>query len=72
VSDQDVIEEIVNDLDRIAERLDDLVLQLLRDAVRTKADKRPDLERRATRARRAIERATSALRGASVEDPGEP
>jgi hypothetical protein len=59
------IEEICRDLDRIAERLDDLVLDLLHDAVRTNAGKRPDIEKRATRARHAIERATIALRGAT-------
>jgi len=73
MADQDVIEEILSDLERIAERLDDLVLDLLHEAVRTKADKRPELERRATGARRAIERATIALRGASsseeIEEP---
>jgi hypothetical protein len=69
---QEAIEEILSDLDRIAERLDDLVLDLLHEAVRTKADKRPELERRATRARRAIERATIALRGAISEEIEEP
>jgi ElaB/YqjD/DUF883 family membrane-anchored ribosome-binding protein len=65
---EESIEQICADLDQIAERLDDLVLELLRDAVRNKAEKRPELERRATRARRAIERATIALRGATVEE----
>jgi hypothetical protein len=59
---EDIIEEICSDLDRIAERLDDLVLDLLHDAVRTRSTRRPELERRATRARHAIERATIALR----------
>jgi hypothetical protein len=68
MSSEESIEEICTDLDRIAERLDDVVLELLRDAVRNKADKRPELERRATRARRAIERATIALRGVSFEE----
>jgi hypothetical protein len=64
------IEEICSDLDRIAERLDDLVLDLLHEAVRSKAGKRPDIERRATRARHAIERATIALRGATGSERG--
>jgi hypothetical protein len=59
------IEEICSDLDGIAERLDDLVLDLLQDAVRSNAGKRPEIERRATRARHSIERATIALRGAA-------
>jgi hypothetical protein len=62
------IEEICGELDRIAERLDDLILDLLHDAVREHAGKRPELERRATRARHAIERATIALRGATGPD----
>jgi hypothetical protein len=67
------IEEICSDLDRLAERLDDLVLDLLHEAVRSNAGKRPDLERRATRARHAIERATIALRGATgSEELAEP
>jgi hypothetical protein len=57
------IEEICSDLDRIGERLDDLILDLLHDAVRSNTGKRPEIERRATRARHAIERATIALRG---------
>jgi hypothetical protein len=62
------IEEICVDLDRIAERLDDLVLDVLHEAVRSNAGKRPEIERRATRARHAIERATIALRGTSGSD----
>jgi hypothetical protein len=63
MSHEETIEEICADLDRIAERLDDLVLDMLHDAVRQRASKRPELERRATRARSAIRRATIALRG---------
>jgi hypothetical protein len=62
------VEEICSDLDRIAERLDDLILDLLHDAVRSNTGKRPEIERRATRARHAIERATIALRGATGFD----
>lgn len=68
MSGEEDIAQICADLDQIAERLDDLVLELLRDAVRNKAEKRPELERRATRARRAIERATIALRGATFDE----
>jgi hypothetical protein len=65
---QERIEEICSDLDRIAERLDDLVLDLLHDAVRSNAGRRPEIERRATRARHAVERATIALRGTTGSD----
>ncbi|HEY5273529.1 MAG TPA: hypothetical protein VIJ34_09875, partial [Acidimicrobiales bacterium] len=49
----------------LSSHLDDLVLDLLHEAVRSNAGKRPEIERRATRARHAIERATIALRGAA-------
>ena len=65
---QERIEEICSDLDRIAERLDDLVLDLLLDAVRSNAGRRPEIERRATRARHAVERAPIALRGTTGSD----
>jgi hypothetical protein len=65
---EEQIEEICSELERIAERLDDLVLDLLHDAVRSNAGKRPEIERRATRARHAIERATVALRGSTGSD----
>jgi hypothetical protein len=68
MSHEERIEEICSDLDRIAERLDDLVLDLLHEAVRSNAGKRPEIERRATRARHAIERAAVALRGATGSD----
>jgi hypothetical protein len=64
----DRIEEICSDLERIGERLDDLILDLLHDAVRSNSGKRPEIERRATRARSAVERATIALRGATRSD----
>lgn len=67
MAEDEILEEICRDLDRISERLDDLVLELLHDAVRNKSDKRPELERRATRARRAIERASVTLRGVALE-----
>lgn len=57
----EILDEICADLNRVAERLDDLAYDLLREAVRDKADKRPELERRVTRARRAIERAIQTL-----------
>jgi len=70
VSSEEILEEICADLDRVRERLDDLAFDLLREAVRAKADKRPELEKRVTRARRALERAIATLRATnfSVED----
>jgi len=45
----------------IAEELGDLAMTVLRDAVEAGADKRPELERRLTRARNAVEKAVHLL-----------
>ena len=63
MSNEDAIEEICAELERVRERLDDLAFDLLREAVREKADRRPELEKRVTRARRALERAIATLQG---------
>jgi hypothetical protein len=65
VSNEEILEEICTELDRVRERLDDLAFDLLREAVRTKADRRPELEKRVTRARRALERAIATLRSSA-------
>lgn len=65
VSNEESLEEICTELDRLRERLDDLAFDLLKEAVRTKADRRPELEKRVTRARRALERAIATLRSTS-------
>lgn len=65
---EEQLQGIVADLGAISERLDDLTTEVLREAVRSHATRRPDLDRRLTRARRAIERATLAL---SAADTGE-
>ncbi|MGQ0616725.1 MAG: hypothetical protein ACT4PW_06995 [Acidimicrobiia bacterium] len=48
-------------LTAIAEELADLALDVLRQAVSDGADKRPELEKRVTRARTAVEKAARLL-----------
>lgn len=71
MSNEDILEEICADLDRVRERLDDLAFDLLREAVREKADRRPEREKRVTRARRALERALVTLRSTTFETDDE-
>jgi hypothetical protein len=59
-----------DDLDRLADRLDeigeelaDLAMDALRRALDDGEDARPTTERRITRARRSVEKAASLLRG---------
>ncbi|HLX78447.1 MAG TPA: hypothetical protein VKR27_06140 [Acidimicrobiales bacterium] len=53
--------EIASELGSICERLDDIALEALRDAVAAGATSRPESERRIVRARNAIERARHLL-----------
>jgi ElaB/YqjD/DUF883 family membrane-anchored ribosome-binding protein len=55
------IAEICSDLASLVERLDELALEALRDAVDQGATARPELERRIVRARNALERARHVL-----------
>lgn len=55
------IEDLRARLEAIAEELADLALDRLRAAVERGQTKRPDDERRLTRARRAVERAIALL-----------
>jgi len=55
------IADVRSRLEAIAEELADLSLELLREAVDQGADKRPDLEKRVTRARTAVEKAVNLL-----------
>ncbi len=48
-------------LEAIAEELADMAIDLLREAVDQGADKRPELEKRITRARTAVEKAAHLL-----------
>ena len=54
-------EHIRQQLEHIAEQLDDLVMSVLRDAVEEGATSRPEEEKKLTRARRSIEKAISTL-----------
>jgi hypothetical protein len=60
------LEEIRAELAGLGERLASLGIDALREAIDAGETKRPDLERRITRARNAIERAASILAGAGA------
>jgi predicted transcriptional regulator len=55
------LEDIRARLEGIAEELSDMALDVLREAVDQGADKRPDLEKRLTRARSSVEKAARLL-----------
>jgi len=55
------IAEVRARLEDIAEELADMALDVLREAVDQGADRRPELEKRITRARAAVEKAASLL-----------
>jgi hypothetical protein len=55
------IEDLRARLETIAEELGDLAVAALREAVEAGEDKRPELERRLTRARNAVEKAAHLL-----------
>jgi len=55
------IEDIRSRLEAISEELADMALDVLREAVDQGADKRPDLEKRLTRARTAVDKAANLL-----------
>ena len=57
----DELEEIADRLDAIDERLADLAMSALREAIEA-GESKPELERRITRARRAVEKASTLLR----------
>jgi len=54
-------EQIREQLEQIAEQLDDLAMAVLRDAVEEGATSRPEEEKRLTRARRSVEKAIQLL-----------
>jgi hypothetical protein len=60
------IDRIVGQLDHIAEELADRAIDALRAAV-VNGERRSEEERRLTRARRAVERASSILRDQDVD-----
>jgi hypothetical protein len=55
------IAEVRARLEAIAEELADMALDVLREAVDQGADRRPELEKRITRARTAVEKAVNLL-----------
>ena len=67
----DELDSLVADLGTIAERLADLAIQSLRDAISKREQSRPQLERQLTRARHAVERAIGILTAASDEPDDE-
>ena len=70
---QDQLDEIVRQLADITERLDEVAFEALRSAVADGKTSRPDVERRAVRARNALERARRILdageEGAGSDEP---
>jgi hypothetical protein len=55
------LDDICSELGAIIERLDDLALEALREAVSNDATARPEIERRIVRVRNALERARHLL-----------
>ena len=64
MADLEVLQERLRDL---ADELADAAMEALREAIEA-GEGRPQLERRLTQARRAVERAVHLLEGATVED----
>jgi ElaB/YqjD/DUF883 family membrane-anchored ribosome-binding protein len=58
---EDRIGEICSELGALIEKLDDLALEALREAVAEGATARPEIERRIVRARNSLERARHLL-----------
>jgi hypothetical protein len=61
---------IGEELGRLAERLASIGMDALREAVTAGETRRPELERRVTRARHAVERAAGILAGAEASEDG--
>ena len=55
------VDDIRSRLEGIAEELTDLAIEVLREAVESGAEKRPEVEKRITRARTAVEKAVHLL-----------
>jgi hypothetical protein len=58
---EESLEEIRSQLEQLAQRLDDLIYDALREAVEAGESGRPAIERKMTRARNAILRAEALL-----------
>jgi hypothetical protein len=61
-------DDLIDELTRVADSIDERALTALREAVASGAAQRPDSDRYLTQARRAIEKAIQALRRASGAD----
>lgn len=59
----EAVDAVCSELEALVERLGDLAYEELRRAVEEGETERPELERRLTRARHAVERAVALLRG---------
>lgn len=56
------LEELADRLEAISAELDDLVLDVLREAAGAGATRRPEVDKRLTQARRAVDKAAHLLR----------
>lgn len=65
----DELESIRSELESLAERLSDVGIEVLREAVAGGETRRPEIERRVTRARHAVERAVAILAGVEASEP---
>ncbi|MCC6436579.1 MAG: hypothetical protein IT196_16200 [Acidimicrobiales bacterium] len=61
------LDDVAARLDQLAEELADAAMDALREAVAA-GERKPELERRLTRARRSVERAASLVRGGTPHD----
>jgi hypothetical protein len=56
------IDEIISDLERASEALNDAAMSLITDAIRNGEKERPPLEKKVSQARRAVDKALHILR----------
>ena len=56
------IEEIISDLERVSEALNDAAMSLITEAIRNGEKERPPLEKKVSQARRAVDKALFILR----------
>ena len=66
---RDTVAEIAGELRRIAERLNDVSMAVLSEAIESGVSARPEIEKRISRARRTVERAAAQLAGSEGPDP---
>ena len=56
------IEEIISDLERVSEALNDAAMSLITEAIRNGEKDRPSLEKKVSQARRSVDKALYILR----------